>query len=401
MNRIIMLLFLIFSLMCQSQNSFNQGYFIDNSGNRVECLIKDVDWKNNPTKFLYKLDNSSKTQTATIIAVEEFAVNEAKFIRAIVDIDRSYSHMSNATENSKPTFTNEKLFLKVIEEGAANLYYYEEGNLKRFFYSEGDGTIEQLVFKSYFVDSRTLKNNNQFRQQLLSKLNCDNISKSDVESLKYRVEDLRNFFIDYNECKTGTSLSYSKKRDKKLFRFKLKSGLTSSQLLFKSISDPEYNVVFDNEIGYRIGLEFESIIPFNNDKWSLFVEANYQKYFSQQSIPNPSTFLSEFLNVEANYSRIEIPLGLRHYLYLSDDTSLFLNFNYILIFAFDSSIDFGTSRSFELSKGTSTAFGLGCSIKKKYSVEIQYDIPREITPGFDDYQSKHNLISLVLGIKLF
>ena len=53
-------LFLVFPILatnCCAQISFEKGYYIDNSNQKVDCLIKNVDWKNNPTSFEYKLSD--------------------------------------------------------------------------------------------------------------------------------------------------------------------------------------------------------------------------------------------------------------------------------------------------------------------------------------------------------
>ena len=54
-KQILVLAFITIScLQSYSQIIFENGYFIDESNNRIECLIKNIDWKNNPTEFEYK-----------------------------------------------------------------------------------------------------------------------------------------------------------------------------------------------------------------------------------------------------------------------------------------------------------------------------------------------------------
>lgn len=38
-----------------AQTKFEKGYFITTKGNRVDCLIKNEDWLNIPSKIDYKL----------------------------------------------------------------------------------------------------------------------------------------------------------------------------------------------------------------------------------------------------------------------------------------------------------------------------------------------------------
>ena len=81
MNKIIttLLLFTVFNIGIHAQNSFEQGYFIKNDGSKVECLIKNQDWANNPSKFSYKLNTNSDAQEAQIENIKEFIHALLKF----------------------------------------------------------------------------------------------------------------------------------------------------------------------------------------------------------------------------------------------------------------------------------------------------------------------------------
>jgi len=65
---------LFLSISCYSQIIFEKGYFIDNAGQKTECLIKNMDWRSNPTAFDYKLSESDKSKTETIASVKEFGI---------------------------------------------------------------------------------------------------------------------------------------------------------------------------------------------------------------------------------------------------------------------------------------------------------------------------------------
>ena len=68
-------LFLLLMVVCSyGQIRFEKGYFITNENQRTECLIKNVDWKNNPHEFLYKLKDRKETQKGTIQSVKEFGI---------------------------------------------------------------------------------------------------------------------------------------------------------------------------------------------------------------------------------------------------------------------------------------------------------------------------------------
>jgi hypothetical protein len=53
-NLLLTALLFLFSFS-YAQITFEKGYFINNSGDRTECFIKNIDWRDNPTKFEYKM----------------------------------------------------------------------------------------------------------------------------------------------------------------------------------------------------------------------------------------------------------------------------------------------------------------------------------------------------------
>ena len=136
-KKLFFLLTIILSLNSYSQVSFEKGYYIDNNDQKISCLIKNLDWKNNPTKFEFKLSENSETQKADIKSIKEFAItNATKFIRSTVKIDRSSGNVNNLNADKNPVFSEEQLFLKVLVEGKANLYEYTDSDLKRYFYNK-------------------------------------------------------------------------------------------------------------------------------------------------------------------------------------------------------------------------------------------------------------------------
>jgi hypothetical protein len=144
-RQFLFLLIAIITINCYSQISFEKGYFINNSGHKINCLIKNMDWGFNPTQFNYKLSANDELKTATTKLAKEFSVNNniLKYIRSTVNIDRSTEDTDNISRNKNPIFKKEELFLKVLVEGKANLYFYENGDIQRFFYNVDNSDIEQ------------------------------------------------------------------------------------------------------------------------------------------------------------------------------------------------------------------------------------------------------------------
>ena len=134
MKKALVLVFALLTIQAFAQITFEKGYFIDNSDQRIECLIKNVDWRNNPTNFQYKLNQNEEPVEAEITNVKEFGIyNSSKFLRRVVKIDRSTEETNKLSKERNPKFEEEQLFLKVLNEGKANLYSYYDTGLRRFF----------------------------------------------------------------------------------------------------------------------------------------------------------------------------------------------------------------------------------------------------------------------------
>jgi len=126
--------FLTISSVTISQNNFEEGYYITNSGDRIECLIKNSDPKLNPNSFKYKITAEEETKKALLSEVKEFGIGTStKYIREIINYDNSYFEYNNIISNKEPTFVCKKVFLKILVEGQLSLYKYQEGREKRFY----------------------------------------------------------------------------------------------------------------------------------------------------------------------------------------------------------------------------------------------------------------------------
>jgi hypothetical protein len=133
----VLFLIVFISISTSAQITFEKGYYIDNSGQKIECLIKNMDWRTNPTDFKYKGSESDKSREASLEDVQEFGVyNVSKYIRSKVKIDRSPNQLDKLANGKDPIFEEEILFLKVLLEGKANLYLYQESDHFLFFYTK-------------------------------------------------------------------------------------------------------------------------------------------------------------------------------------------------------------------------------------------------------------------------
>lgn len=395
MKKVLSILAIVFPLLISAQINFEQGYFIEN-GIKTECLIKNLAWKNNPVSMEYKLTDQESVQIKTIKDISEFGVDAYKYRRYAVNIDRSGVTIDKLSEKKEPEWKSETLFLKVLVEGKITLYQYEDGNLVKYFYSSGENTkAEQLVYKEYLVDNR-MAENNFFRQQLYNLMKDNNAQTGSFEKLKYRKDELVKLVVAYNGNngeKTVNNLS--EKQNKGNVNLKITAGVAFSKL------SADYNIgdfysttsfAFDRKPSLRLGAEVEYVMPFNNNKWSLFTDPNYQYYKTDTEKPGKYT-------AEVKYSYLEIPFGFRHYMYLNTDSKFFVDAAYVMSLELGDSFMQYNGANVSIERNSCFAFGGGFAYKN-YSTEVRYNINHGLS-GDPGWATNYNSISIILGYKLF
>lgn len=396
MKKILVFCTFVFLLTWNSdaQVLFKKGYFIDNNGQKTDCLIKDNDRRNNPFKFEFKLSEKSASTLKTIEESKEFGIyNFLKYVRANVSIGRSASR-NNLSTDEELVFKEEVLFLKVLVEGKSSLYQYSEKGVVTYFYhvDNSDG-IEQLVFKEYMSSENKIRENSKFREQLFSELKCESISLENVLKVEYSKDDLVDYFKKYNECKGSEFIVFGEKEKKDLFNLNLRLGLNSSSMRISSEQNSSRDVNFGSEIGFRLGIETEFVLPFNNNKWSVIVEPTFQYFKSEKE--------TGLYDVEVDYKSVEIPIGIRYYFFLNDNSKIFINGSVVLDIVGDSKISYSGGTDLEISNSTNLGFGFGFKSYEKYSIELRYHTSRDLLGNYLSYESDYKTASLILGYTLF
>jgi len=405
MKKIITFLLITFlSFNIYSQISFEKGYFIDNSGQKIDCLIKNNDWKNNPTEFEYKSSEDTDAIKISILSVKEFGIyNVLKYLRSTVNIDRSSKVLGEMSNVKEGIFKKEQLFLNVLVEGKANLFKYVDGNLVRFFYKMDDSIIDQLIFKKYKTQDKQVATNDIFRQQLLNDLRCGEVSINDFYRINYRDNQLIDFFIKYNQCSKSEYITFNKKEKKDLFNLSIKASLNNSSLDIQSFRRAfvNRNTDFGNKTSFKIGVEFEYILPFNKNKWSITLEPTYQKYEAEKELLNiPTITIPIDDKITVNYTSIELPLGVRHYMFLNNNSKLFINA--ALIFDLSSSIfEFDRLPDLKIKANNSLTLGFGYKYNDRYSLEFRYATSRDLLSVHSGWSADYSSTAIIFGYTLF
>lgn len=400
MRHLIFILVLICIQLGNAQIDFEKGYFIDNQGNKKECFIKNLDWKNNPTDFEYKYAPENEASIlGEIKTISEFGIfGKVKFKRFDLKIDRSKSDINNLRRDRNPQWLNETLFLKVLIEGKATLFSYYDGDLYKYFYSIDGSNPEQLIFIKYLKENDVFAENSYYKYQLETKLKSSKINQKDIESLRYEKKDLEKLFLKYNESQNANVIIYQKEK-KDNFNLKLTTSLNFTSL---DIIDPSTGFNSSTDMSskqvYSFGVELEYYLPYNNGKWGLFINPSFFKYENQKSYygSNGALYLKEDVLYETKVeaSNIEIPIGARYHFFFNKNSKLFLSSAYVFNLG-KAKYEFNIKGKFDSNIRNNIAFGLGYVFANKYSLEYRYHTSTEFLGGY--WSSKYHSQGFVLS----
>jgi len=394
----------IYILLFLSTFSYSQkfvpGHFITNQGLKIECQIRDVDWYRNPTSIEYKLQDEILTKK--ISEIIEFQINDdSKFIRSEVQIDVSTQTLNNLSRTRNPEWENKLLLLKVLIEGEASLYSYDNSiGIKYFYKKNPTAKIEQLVYKKYIGSKlNDIFYNYNYIYQLNADVNCED-NKVDIKSVTYTKGDLISHFKKYNEC-LNSNITFQVKSKPTKYNLYAIGGISNNNIELES---PNRIIKYDNAVSLRLGIIGEIRLPFNNYKWGVFAEAHYQTFktegLNERKAPIYSTSPATISTI--NYSAIITSVGLRHYFNLNKNSQLLVEGSYSFYdipITREIYIGQGFLDQVNIKAGGDIALGFGY-MYKKIGISARYYVKDDIINRSDYWSEKKNTeISLNLFYK--
>ncbi len=302
--------------LTQAQIQFEPAYYIDNNGDKTECLIKNIDWRDNPTSFVVKIEGTNKK--LLIEDIKEFGFNNGvMYQRYSVDVDMSSPIPGKLSNQRAPIYENKTVFLKVLAEGDAWLYKYVNGNIIRFFYRLNNEEVKPLIYKKFLQENFNIATNETYKQQLSIDLKHPSVSATRISNTKYTAKDLSKLFLVYNgEEKLKTQRESKEKSEEDSFKLNVRPGFNYNSIVFDN-SIKEYKT---NASSVSLGLEYELILPFNKNKWAVILEPEFF-YLSKEDEIEGSMWEEK---VKYSYSALNINGGIRYSVFLNSNTSLFV-----------------------------------------------------------------------------
>ncbi len=395
----------LFCLSLTAQINFNQGYFINNDGEKVDCLIKNYDWLNNPIEIWYKFSEMGPEKAISKDEIIEFGINGGVvFEKHVVQIDRSLNSMNRLSTVRNPEFETEELLLKKVVDGKVVLYSYTDQSLNRFFYGDDESTPQQLVYKKYRVGGTKIGENNQFKQQLLNLFNdCEGAPRSRFEKLRYEIDRLTELFIVYNKCDGSVAIVNSEENlsgKKDLFNLIVKGGIRNSNLeaVRNFINSEPLVLDFENQTSLQLGLEAEFIFNFNQNKWSAVAELYYYNYSADAPVViaeviNGIPFITRDDFYEVEYSALEFLLGGRYSLFTGQNSRVYITPSVAVSFPINNELTESDRKIDEAVTLANFAIGAGFNYGPGY-IEIKYGAEKVF---FDIIESRYSSFSVLAG----
>jgi len=209
----------------------------------------------------------------------------------------------------------------------------------------------------------------------------------------------------YNNCHDQAVENFDRKEKRDAFHLSIRPGVHFSTLTTDNAVSNYRDIKLKNQLGFRLGIEAEFVLPFNKNKWALAIEPTYQRYAPEKTIDDP-TVTGGTRTFAPNYNSIEIPLSVRHYLFLNDNSKFFLNASIIPDLALNSSIEFKRADGsvldeLEMNSDISFGFGVGYTYANRFAIECRYTTSRDVLTQFVAWDSSYNGVSFILGYSLF
>lgn len=394
--RLIIALFLVTLAGSQlaAQSAFKPGYFITLDGNHIFCLINDLDKIVTPEKFSYKLTETDSVHTHTATSVREFGIGDStRFIARQVKMD--LANYQNVSPTSTTVVVYDKtLFLKVLVEGKASLYYYQEADFYRFFYSIDTIQMEQLVFFKYQKPNvgNAMVYYNKFRDQLWVNVRCATAERKDVESLRYNKKDFIKYFVNYNICSNSEYyLSESVlSPGKTTLHISPEIGSELNRGAFESIYQP---LTFSPwTTSFRPGIDLELVLPRTHGKNALLLNPKLSHYTTDPTINGTP--------ISIDYIALLTPFGYRRYFYKSNSFNIYANFVMTMNFHFKLRKEaYYLTAPLEANRNTTFGAGIGASYKR-IGVEMRANSPANLIPKYRSYYYKITTLEFILKCRI-
>lgn len=148
----------------------------------------------------------------------------------------------------------------------------------------------------------------------------------------------------------------------------------------------------------------EYVLPFNKNKWAIFVNPTYEKFDTEKkyivTVPGfPPHDVEHTATIK--YTAVDIPFGIRYYMFLNKNSKVFINALYSANFSQGSEIIFDNGSSYTITPNSNVGIGLGFTFKDRYSLEMRMNSSRELLTSYLERSAKYTGLNIQFSYKVF
>ncbi|WP_264509230.1 hypothetical protein [Flavobacterium sp. N1719] len=388
-----------------SAQNFKQGYFIDKSGNKTECLITtDIINESPDGNLTYRLQDKGTINTIDCYGLSEIAItNVIVYKKYNVKVETSSKRQSELTAYKNLDLVNKDVFLEVMEKGKLTLLGLVDNNNLQFYYlKEGMETPELLDYKEYMGgESKSYILKNEFyKQELLNIMVDAGFSDQDVFKVAYTKNEMVDLFKKYNLVFGGrVEMNTTERKSTSPIKFFIKPRIGFSMISASSLysdksavqnpySKSEFSSKFVPEIGFEAELKVKNALSF-------FLVTSYHsvKMNSDQIIYGNFSPI-QTIETELKCSSVRFILGIRKYFEIHKNYNIYVNGLGVFEMVSKDSYSKTMPSKFNLNNEIGLGLGLGLQFFKRTFVEVNYEFKRNLTSDYQFLNTPFSTLSL-------
>ncbi|WP_235294612.1 hypothetical protein [Portibacter lacus] len=382
------------------QINFKQGYYVNTTGEKVEGLISNSDWSDHPSVFYFKSSPESLNVELGINDAIEYGIEgQSKFQKHIVDIDRSLSSRVGMSNKRNPIFEKDTLFLSVVIEGSISLLKYESNQYFRYFYKETGKAPIQLIYKKYYKSSDQIGQNKEFQQQIKNLSVNGSMSDSEMGRIQYNERSLFRIFKELNEKNQTDYITFGEDKVNQKIQFYAVGGTRYLNNEIKEFAN-YYSGSVPYEFTFLMGLESELILPFKNNRWSLYFGSYFHRYSGEKEIEYSSRIIPKSVGtMNISYNTIELNFGVRNRVFINSRPVFYIFPAISLNFPINGTISFPEDNTYKINTCFNYNIGMGYNPTSKITIELSFSTLKDFLHK-TEYQTEQQGIGLLVKYNL-
>lgn len=282
MKTILLVALGLLSLNAAAQSSLKSGYYITAANDTVQVQIKDEDWIRNPNEI--SIVRQGKPEKLTKAEMSGFGIEQGDVYRKFaVDIDASPITLNNIVIDQQAIILRDTVLLRILVEGAINLYQLRDNDGKLHFYiQKGEEEPKELIYrkvKRVVNGKQMLVTLEPYKGLLQVYLGDCSISERKVQSTAFKTGSLVKIVSEYNRCQQPSQQEYVAKEEKTRWYFGMTAGFGLVKYTFKN--EGSYSALAGtdfNSLNPNAALVINMVLPRGHGRWGVSSELGYKKY---------------------------------------------------------------------------------------------------------------------------